>query len=68
MRNNNKLTAKQEKKIKALLDANRPTPGDVTPGDSVKKALRLSDRRYEELGDAIEDYLVNYFSSRNHAK
>ncbi|MFA6096874.1 MAG: hypothetical protein WC788_04585 [Candidatus Paceibacterota bacterium] len=64
----NKLTDKQKKKIKALLIADRPTPGDVSIGDSVKKALRLSDKRFKELEQEIENYLVDYFDSRNHAK
>jgi len=56
------LSEEEKRKISRFLSSGKGTPGDETPGESIKKKLKLSDAEYEELESEIDKYMTNFFS------
>lgn len=56
-----KLDGAQQRKIVELVRANQATPAEETIGDSIQRALGLSEEEYRELSDEIGDYVEALF-------
>lgn len=59
------LSEDQKRTIKLLLIENKPTPGNVTMGETIRKKLKMSKDDFEKIGDDVENYLIEFFESRS---